>query len=51
MIPLQFKEDEQNTDSKVLKIIIFDSANFERHSCSNLAALVAHETKLVTACS
>ena len=51
MIPLQFKEVEQNTDSKILKMIVFDSANFERHSCFNLAALVARETKLVTTCS
>ena len=51
MLPLQFNEVTQNTDSKVLKLIVFDSANFERHSCSNLTSLVASRTILVTICS
>ena len=33
---------------KVLKLIVFDSANFGRHSCSNLTSLVAYRTILVT---
>ena len=37
--------------SKVLKLIVFDSANFGRHSCSNLTSLVAYRTILVTICS
>ena len=51
MLPLQFKVVTQNTVSKVLKLIVFDSANFGRHLYSNLTSLVAYGTILITICN
>ena len=51
MLPLQLKEVTQNTDSNVLTLIVFDSANFVRPLYSNFISLVANWTLLITICS
>ena len=47
LLPLKFKEITHNIDSKVLKLIVLDSANFEKHSCSNSLDIMRQTACLV----
>ena len=45
-----YRKVQQNTDSKVLKLIVYDSANFGRHLYSKMTSIVAYGTILITLC-
>ena len=50
MQPLQFKEVARAPESKALKLIVFDSANFGIHLYFNLTSSVAYGNILISTC-